>query len=111
MDKKFKTDNFIEKEAKEDDIIEKLDKLEINKNKETQFSSELNNNKDSYGIPRENDSEEINNSKESKELNSHRILFKKENEKKIKISKNKHLKRKRIPKLEKKNNKKEFINM
>ena len=72
MDKKFKKDNFIEKEAEEDDIIEKLNKLEMNKNnknKKTQFSIELNNDKDSHGITSQNDSEEINNSKESKELN------------------------------------------
>lgn len=106
MEKKFKKIKFIEKEAIEDETIEKIDKLEMNINIDSQISSNTNKDNNSYGIPSENNSEEILKSKEKKELITHRILFKKENEKEQKISNNKHLKRKRIPKFDKTNKKK-----
>jgi hypothetical protein len=106
MDKKFSLKNFVEKEAEEEDFIKKKDKLDLIQMKDTQYSSEINKDDDSYGIPSEDNTEKIASKKRSKELISHRLLFQKEIEKDKKKGNNQHLKRKRIPIIEKKNNKK-----
>jgi len=110
MDKKFSLNKFIEKEAEEEkNIIKNQDKLEMTQMKDTQYSSEINKDDDTYGIPSEDDTEKIANTKRSKEIISHRLLFQKEMEKEKKKANNQHLKRKRIPIIEKKNNKKRAV--
>jgi hypothetical protein len=109
MDKKFSLKKFVEKEAEEEDIIKIKDKLVLTQIKETQDSSEINKDDDSYGISSEDNTEKIVENKRSKELISHRLLFQKEMEKDKRKTNNQHLKRKRIPIIEKKNNKKRAI--
>ena len=103
MDKIFTLKNFIEKEAEEDNIT-KEEKLDSNQNKDTQYSTQINNEEDSYGISSDNDTEKILSKKKSKDFASHRLLLQKEIIEDEKIIKN-QLKRKRMPKFEKKDNK------
>ena len=97
--KKFTLKDFIEREAEEDDEVDKRDKNQLNIElvKDTQYSSEVNNEEDSYGISSDNDTEKI-----EKQIISNRMLLNKEKNTK---EKNK-IKRKRKPSLKKKNNKK-----
>ena len=96
--KKFILKDFIEREAEEDDEVDKKDKNQLNIElvKDTQYSSEVNNEEDSYGISSDNDTEKI-----EKQIISNRMLLNKEKNAK---EKNK-IKRKRKPSLKKKNNK------
>ena len=97
--KKFTLKDFIEREAEEDDEVDKKDKNQLNIElvKDTQYSSEVNNEEDSYGISSDNDTEKV-----EKQIISNRMLLNKEKNTK---EKNK-IKRKRKPSLKKKNNKK-----
>lgn len=109
MDKKFSLKKYVEKEAEEEDIIKKKDKLDLSQMKDTQYSSQVNKDDDSYGIPSDDDTEKIARKKRSKELISHRLLFQKELDKEKRKVNNQHLKRKRVPIIEKKNNKKRAV--
>lgn len=97
--KKFILKDFIEREAEEDDEVDKKDKNQLNIDlvKDTQYSSEVNNEEDSYGISSDNDTEKI-----EKQIISNRMLLNKE---KTAKEKNK-IKRKRKPSLKKKSKKK-----
>ena len=97
--KKFTLKDFIEREAEEDDEVDKKDKNQLNIDlvKDTQYSSEVNNEEDSYGISSDNDTEKI-----EKQIISNRMLLNKE---KTAKEKNK-IKRKRKPSLKKKSKKK-----
>jgi len=108
MDKKFTLKKFVEKEAEEEDFIKKKNKLGLTQMKETQYSSEINNDDDSYGISSEDNTERIVRNKRLKEVISHRLLLQKEMEKDKRKVNNQNLKRKRIP-IEKKNNKKRAV--
>ena len=99
----FAIKNFIEKEAEEEDDNKKIKKLDSALIKDTQYSSEINNSEDSYGISSENDTEKIDN----KEIISHRVLLNKE---KMDKEKNAKIKRKRKPTYEKDKNKKRVLN-
>ena len=92
--------NFIETEAEENDDLDNKDKKRINIEplKDTQYSSELNNEEDSYGISSDNDTEKI-----EQQIITNRIVLNKE---KMKKEKNKKIKRKRKISPEKKENKK-----
>ena len=96
--KKFTLKDFIEREAEEDDEVDKKDKNQLNIElvKDTQYSSEVNNEEDSYGISSDNDTEKV-----EKQIITNRMLLNKE---KTAKEKNK-IKRKRKPSLKKKNNK------
>ena len=98
----FAIKNFIEKEAEEEDDNKKIKKLDSALIKDTQYSSEINNSEDSYGISSENDTEKIDN----KEIISHRVLLNKE---KMDKEKNTKIKRKRKPTYEKDKNKKRVL--
>ena len=109
MDKKFSLKKFVEKEAEEEDFMNKKDKIDLTQMKDTQYSSEINKDDDSYGISSEDNTEKIFQKTRSKELISHRLLLQKEMEKDKRKVNNQHLKRKRIPIVEKKNNKKRAV--
>lgn len=109
MEKKFTMEKFIEKEAEEDDIIQKIDKLEMNQYKDSQKSNILNNDDDNYDIGSDDDSDNIDNTKRSKERISHRLIYLKELNNERKQINNKNLKRKRIIKNKKKNNNKKRV--
>ena len=109
MDKKFSLKKFVEKEAEEEDFMNKKDKIDLTQMKDTQYSSEINKDDDSYGISSEDNTEKIFQKTRSKELISHRLLLQKEMEKDKRKTNNQHLKRKRIPIVEKKNNKKRAV--
>ena len=102
MDNKFSLKNFVIREAEEENPFKKNKSTEIQA-KDTQYTSQINKEEDndSYGIPSDNEIEK----NTSKELAVHRLILQKgiENESK-EIKKN--LKRKRNPKIEKKDNKK-----
>ena len=98
----FAIKNFIEKEAEEEDDNKKIKKLDSALIKDTQYSSEINNSEDSYGISSENDTEKMDN----KEIISHRVLLNKE---KMDKEKNAKIKRKRKPTYEKDKNKKRVL--
>ena len=98
-EKIFSIKNFIEKEAEEEIEVGKKDINKLNSLKDTQYSSEVNNEENnSYGISSDNDTEKIEN-----QIIANRVLLNKENMKK---EKNKKIKRKNKPLLQKKNNKK-----
>ena len=109
MDKKFSLKKFVEKEAEEEDFMNKKEKIVLTQMKDTQYSSEINKDDDSYGISSEDNTEKIFQKTRSKELISHRLLLQKEMEKDKRKVNNQHLKRKRIPIVEKKNNKKRAV--
>ena len=102
MDNKFSLKNFIIREAEEENPFKKNNSTEIQA-KDTQYTSQINKEEDndSYGVPSDNEIDK----NTSKELATHRLILQKgiENESK-EIRKN--LKRKRNPKIEKKDNKK-----
>ena len=102
MDNKFSLKNFVIREAEEENPFKKNNSTEIQA-KDTQYTSQINKEEDndSYGVPSDNETEK----NTSKELATHRLILQKgiENESK-EIKKN--LKRKRNPKIEKKDNKK-----
>ena len=108
MEKKekiFVKSRFEEKEAEEEEDNKKINKVEsgqIKDIKDTQYSSEANNEEDSYGISSDNDTEKI----DKKEITSHRILLNKEKLEKAKIE----IKRKRKPEFEKNNKRKRVLN-
>lgn len=99
--KKFSLKNYIEREAEEEtDLNNSKKKLNIEPLKDTQYSTDVNNENDSYGISSDNDTE----NKEKQMLLNREILNKE------KISKEKKkIKRKRKPSLEKKENKKRSL--
>ena len=101
-EKLFKKSRFIEREAEEEDDNKKINKLESAPIKDTQYSSEVNNEDDTYGISSDNDTEKI----DKKEIVSHRILLNKEKLEKDKIE----IKRKRKPEFEKNNKRKRILN-
>ena len=102
MDNKFSLKNFVIREAEEENSFKKNNSTDIQA-KDTQYTSQINKEEDndSYGVPSDNETEK----NTSKELATHRLILQKgiENESK-EIKKN--LKRKRNPKIEKKDNKK-----
>ena len=104
-EKIFVKSRFEEKEAEEEEDNKKINKVEsgqIKDIKDTQYSSEANNEEDSYGISSDNDTEKI----DKKEITSHRILLNKEKLEKAKIE----IKRKRKPEFEKNNKRKRKLN-
>ena len=101
-EKLFVKSRFIEKEAEEEEDNKKINKIESAPIKDTQYSSETNNEEDSYGISSDNDTEKI----DKKEIVSHRILLNKEKLEKEKIE----IKRKRKPEFEKNNKRKRILN-
>ena len=104
-EKIFVKSRFEEKEAEEEEDNKKINKVEsgqIKDIKDTQYSSEANNEEDSYGISSDNDTEKI----DKKEITSHRILLNKEKLEKAKIE----IKRKRKPEFEKNNKRKRVLN-
>ena len=101
-EKIFVKSDFIEKEAEEEDDNKKLKKLDSAPMKDTQYSTDGNNEEDSYGISSDNDTEKIDN----KQIVSHRILLNKEKlEKENKVE----IKRKRKPEFEKNNKRKRIL--
>ena len=107
MDKKFSLKNFIEKEAEEDNPVKKSNP-DLIQPKDTQYSSEINKEDDSYGIPSDNDTEKNNSNVASKEVITHRLILKKEITKEEKNI-NKKIKRKSIVIFEKKDNRKRIV--
>ena len=102
MDNKFSLKNFVIREAEEENPFKKNNSTEIQA-KDTQYTSQINKEEDndSYGIPSDNEIEK----NTSKELAVHRLILQKGIENESKEIK-KTLKRKRNPKMEKKDNKK-----
>ena len=102
MDNKFSLKNFVIREAEEENPFKKNNSTEIQA-KDTQYTSQINKEEDndSYGIPSDNEIEK----NTSKELAAHRLILQKGIENESKEIK-KTLKRKRNPKMEKKDNKK-----
>lgn len=103
-EKIFTKKNFVEREAEEEDEndIKKIKKLDSAPFKDTQYSSDLNNEEeDSYGISSENETEKV-----EKQIITNRLLLNKE-----KMEKEKKVKRKRksMPEYEKKDKKKNVI--
>jgi hypothetical protein len=109
--KLFSVKNFIEKEAEEsDDDKEKFNnkkfqKLNSNNNiKDTQYSTDVNNEEDSYGISSDKETEKI-----EEQIITNRELLNKEKIKKEKNTNKNKNKRKRITLNEKKDNKKRTL--
>ena len=102
MDNKFSLKNFVIREAEEENPFKKNKSTEIQA-KDTQYTSQINKEEDndSYGIPSDNEIEK----NTLKELATHRLILQKGIENESKEIK-KTLKRKRNPKMEKKDNKK-----
>ena len=102
MDNKFSLKNFVIREAEEENPFKKNNSTEIQA-KDTQYTSQINKEEDndSYGIPSDNEIEK----NTLKELATHRLILQKGIENESKEIK-KTLKRKRNPKMEKKDNKK-----
>ena len=103
-EKIFAKKNFVEREAEEEDDNEnkKIKKLDSVPFKDTQYSSDLNNEEeDSYGISSENETEKV-----EKQIILNRLLLNKE-----KMEKEKKVKRKRksLPECEKKDRKKNTL--
>ena len=106
MDNKFSIKNFIIKEADEDIPLKKKISEEI-PGKDTQYTSQINKEEDSYGVPSDNDTEKnITPKKLSHELETHRSILQKELILEEEKNKKKNLKRKHIPVFEKKDNRK-----
>ena len=102
MDNKFSLKNFVIREAEEENSFKKNNSTDIQA-KDTQYTSQINKEEDndSYGVPSDNETEK----NTSKELATHRLILQKGIENESKEIK-KTLKRKRNPKMEKKDNKK-----
>jgi len=99
MDKIFSKKNFIEKEAEEDIPLKLNSEIIKEEIKDTQYSTQENNEDDSYGISNETD-DNIS-EKQSKEYISHRLLLQRQTEKEEKMKNNFKIKRKKNNKMDK----------
>lgn len=103
MEKKFSLKNFIEREAEEEKFIKNPNSND-NLVKDTQYSSQTIQEEDNSYESHSDNYTERNTPKNSKELITHRLVLQNE-VKKDELIVNKQLKRKRIPNVEKKDNK------